>query len=171
MSSKLFEDLARSHPDLMQKSEIGQYLGVGDGWYNLIDILCGLISNRVENLRSMLNYALEKDTGKAAELEEKLAVAIEELPVIVQVKEKFGGLRFYVQKATSEHYAYIEFAEAMSYRTCEDCGDRGSSRQGGWIKVRCDRHHREFEEAHGIHRGNLQTKPNLKLSDEEIEES
>jgi hypothetical protein len=62
------------------------------------------------------------------------------VPVAVQVKEKFGGLRFYVQAATKEHYNYISFAESMSYRTCEECGNPGKTYTDGWHTTLCDIH-------------------------------
>ena len=62
------------------------------------------------------------------------------VPVAVQVKEKFGGLRFYVQAATDKHYNFISFAESMSYRTCEDCGAPGKTYTDGWHRTLCDIH-------------------------------
>ena len=57
---------------------------------------------------------------------------------ILQIKEKFGGLRFYVEAASDEVYARIEQAEQDSYHVCEECGQRGMIRSGGWIKTLCD---------------------------------
>jgi hypothetical protein len=62
------------------------------------------------------------------------------VPVASQVKEKFGGLRFYVQAATDKHYQYISFAESMSYRTCESCGNPGKTYTDGWHTTLCDIH-------------------------------
>jgi len=45
--------------------------------------------------------------------------------VIVQIKEKFGGLRFYVSKATERQRGMIQLASALSERTCECCGAPG----------------------------------------------
>ena len=62
---------------------------------------------------------------------------------IVQIKEKFGGLRYYI--ATSEGcanagrmYAIIDTIESLSFRICEDCGRPGEIRKGGWIRTLCD---------------------------------
>jgi hypothetical protein len=70
----------------------------------------------------------------------KLDEATLRVPVASQVKEKFGGLRFYVQAATDKHYNYISFAESMSYRTCEDCGAPGKTYTDGWHMTLCDIH-------------------------------
>ena len=59
----------------------------------------------------------------------------------VQVKEKFGGLRFYVGAANEKGYKLIEDAENKSYTTCESCGDIETARErgGGWIRTLCDK--------------------------------
>lgn len=61
---------------------------------------------------------------------------------IAQVKEKFGGLRFYAgpadDKIVAQLDAMIDAAETASYRTCESCGAPGKQRPGGWIHTYCD---------------------------------
>lgn len=57
-----------------------------------------------------------------------------------QVKEKFGGLRFYMSCQTDEMSALIREAEAASYVTCESCGKPGERRGGGYIQTLCDEH-------------------------------
>lgn len=66
---------------------------------------------------------------------------------INQTKEKLAGLRFYVS-VDSEHLGttYITMtdriheAEHQSYTTCEQCGQPGVMRGGGWYKTLCDEH-------------------------------
>jgi len=55
-----------------------------------------------------------------------------------QVKEKFGGLRFYVNAASDEQFRIITKYEDLSYVTCEDCGKPGKERPGGWIRTLCN---------------------------------
>lgn len=61
---------------------------------------------------------------------------------VAQVKEKFGGLRFYTSNVRPENMdefrSLIDAAEHDSYRTCEECGDRGSLRDNGWYKTLCE---------------------------------
>lgn len=57
---------------------------------------------------------------------------------VCQVKEKFGGLRWYINGASKEVHHIIHKYEALSYETCEDCGEPGKERQGGWIRTLCD---------------------------------
>lgn len=59
---------------------------------------------------------------------------------IAQIKEKFGGLRFYVHSAPADFLDAIDAAEALSISTCEECGKPGKRRPGGWIKTLCDEH-------------------------------
>jgi hypothetical protein len=59
-------------------------------------------------------------------------------PRASQIKEKFGGLRFYMTHATDKMYDLINEAERKSYTTCEVCGAPGEERGGGWIRTLCD---------------------------------
>lgn len=59
---------------------------------------------------------------------------------IAQVKEKFGGLRFYAGGLTNEQDNIIHDAEAKSFTICETCGNPGRPRGGGWITTLCDDH-------------------------------
>ena len=62
---------------------------------------------------------------------------------IAQVKEKFGGLRYYIGTSddctnTDRMYAVIDAIESLSFRICEDCGRPGEIREGGWFRTLCD---------------------------------
>jgi hypothetical protein len=59
---------------------------------------------------------------------------------VLQVKEKFGGLRFYTGAAPHEVHDRIEQAEKESYETCEVCGTKENVTTGGrgWISTLCD---------------------------------
>jgi len=56
---------------------------------------------------------------------------------IYQIKEKFGGLRFYVD-GTTELLDFIDEMEAKSLTICEHCGKPGKPRYGGWVLTMCD---------------------------------
>ena len=62
-----------------------------------------------------------------------------------QVKEKFGGLRFYVDSGSDEVYKLIGEAEEESYKTCEKCGTKEnvSRTKTGWIITLCDKCRKE----------------------------
>lgn len=56
----------------------------------------------------------------------------------LQIKEKLGGLRFYVGGASPELQAAIDAAERASEHTCESCGaTEGVEISGGWLKALC----------------------------------
>ena len=58
---------------------------------------------------------------------------------ILDIKEKWGGLRFYTGGTSEATEDIIEAAEEESYTICEMCGEPGKPREGGWIKTLCDR--------------------------------
>ena len=58
---------------------------------------------------------------------------------IVQVKEKFGGLRVYIEGNDEQQKLVAKMAH-HSYDICEDCGEPGTLRQGGWMRTLCDEH-------------------------------
>lgn len=84
-------------------------LDVGDGWIDLIDSL-------ITDLDSTGGW-----------------------PPIVQIKTKFGGLRFYVEGRTTEAQTImIDKAEAESYKICEECGGPANGVTiGYWLWTLC----------------------------------
>lgn len=91
---------------------------VGDGWFNLINILMG-------NIQSHIDW------------KEKQGNPIEQV-VLDQVKSKFGGLRFYYTGGDDYISGLVSMAEAMSEVTCETCGSPGERQGKGWIYTACD---------------------------------
>lgn len=73
------------------------------------------------------------------DLHEKLVEEAPEDYYIVQVKEKFGTLRYYVGPMTEAGFDYIQEAEMLSAVTCEQCGRPGTLRSDrGWLRTLCD---------------------------------
>jgi hypothetical protein len=64
-------------------------------------------------------------------------------PHLVQVKEKFGALRFYINTGSDEIFKKIHSYENQSYEICETCGEKGELRLVGWYKTLCNKHHEE----------------------------
>ena len=57
---------------------------------------------------------------------------------ILQIKEKFGGLRFYTDGLTYAGWDYVSEAEKLSFKTCEECGRSGKIwNHRGWVKNLC----------------------------------
>jgi len=119
-----------------------RYISCGDGWFYII--------------RDLSQAILELNPPDHFE--------------IVQIKEKFGGLRYYWkmdQRLGDDNHPYMmieedlnsfnkrtEFlqnlnikvmnAESNSYITCEECGKPASSTSDGfWVKTLCDFHKEE----------------------------
>jgi len=91
--------------------------GVGEGWLHLI-----------------------KDM-----IEELIALGWDKR--LIQCKEKFGGLRFYVETYPEGAHDVIIKYENLSHETCEECGVNASSKKiNGWIYTLCDEHAKEKEE-------------------------
>ena len=159
MRRELDEQLCARYPlifkdrnENMQNTAMCWGLECGDGWYNIIDVLCGLLTSEYRGAKNRYDHFIEVGVGGVLygtkkvtqedidEAKTKLDEETLKVPVAVQVKEKFGGLRFYVQAATDKHYQYISFAESMSYRTCEECGNPGKTYTDGWHTTLCDIH-------------------------------
>jgi len=101
-----------------------------DGWFKLIYQLCKDIQRVIDN-----NPDHKLDDF-----------------IVIEVKEKFGGLRFYAGSYNKEIGELIDKAEHESEHTCEICGKRGSlSVHGGWYKTCCPKHRKS--------RGYIKVKP------------
>lgn len=164
MTPELEAKLVKRYPEVFKEAGgdpadtcMAWGLEVSDGWYDIIDVLCQRLVARLRQAQQRLDY-LRENAGKevyggvidAAKIEKQAAKVAEELsmvPVAAQVKEKFGGLRFYADGVTPEHRAIINFAEAMSERTCEECGARGMLYPIGWVRALCPDH---ADAAHGL---------------------
>lgn len=102
MSPELDALLCRRHPLIFAErnrpdSCMSYGFACGDGWFDIIDVLC-------ENIQ----FLVDSDGLPQA--------------VAVQVKEKFGTLRFRIMGACPEIRGMIRMAESMSGRVCELCG-------------------------------------------------
>ena len=102
----------------MEAKEPYELFGIecGNGWLGLIEPIIAKISE--EN-------SLRNDDNKIE---------------IFQIKEKFGGLRFYVGNETDEIAKMINKAEMESFHVCENCGSKnevGTSIHNGWVSTEC----------------------------------
>jgi hypothetical protein len=59
---------------------------------------------------------------------------------VTEIKEKFGGLRIYLDGYTDEIDKIVQDAEEQSFHICEICGEPGKLREvNRWLMTRCDR--------------------------------
>lgn len=64
---------------------------------------------------------------------------------LMQVKEKFGGLRVYINGGSDEVYNLIDKAEEKSFKICEMCGKPGKNQEiNYWIYTVCEDHKQEL---------------------------
>ncbi len=126
----------------------------GDGWFFLIDALCTAIQGHVENPPYVLQknfraraFAAWNWIARKLHLPYKWFIHADiyepgpKLQVVAtQVKEKFGGLRFYHSGGDDEIRGMVRLAEVLSYRICEECGvmnELVTQNDGGWIRTTC----------------------------------
>ena len=84
------------------------------------------------------------------ELEEELNKIDPEF-ILLQVKEKFGGLRYYAHphEPNPSFQQAINVAEAKSERSCEMCGEPGENKATHhWLKTLCETHRAEDIKRH-----------------------
>ena len=128
MNRQLMQTLFEKYPRLycgrkmsLQENLMPFGFECGDGWFGLIDRLSDEIETECQRLL------------REGELKEN------DLPIAVQVKEKFGTLSFYMSYTTEAMLGMINKAAAKSAVTCEKCGGRGVLNIEGWWSVRCEK--------------------------------
>jgi hypothetical protein len=139
----------------------------GAGWFNILDQLMGNIQHHIDWKEKQRKWATEynemaaqaktgnfelfEETMKAQpddEYKEKRLAEIvagdfrevpESIPQVTldQVKEKYGTLRFYYSGGDDVIDGMVRMAESMTEVTCEECGNVGERRGGGWIHTFC----------------------------------
>ncbi len=109
-----------------RQSCMSEGITCGDGWFSLLHNLCHMIQHHIDNLE--LN---------------SITTPICPQFVAKQVKEKFGGLRFYYEGGDKFISALVEQAENLSYDICEDCGVMDNTvgkNTDGWVRTTCVKH-------------------------------
>lgn len=127
-----FEDVAEDYPRVFKHGRPRYGMGVGKGWEELVR----------ELLQGIEDVLPEEHLFK-----------------VNQIKEKFGGLRFYSfypdlsAETQREVNRLIDLAESRSFGICEICGKPGESEPGGsrygWIKTLCPEHVEERSRGYG----------------------
>ena len=112
----------------------------GDGWYDIIYNLSPQIAGIVSRYAKAPAAAAAGDKDQSSrssnpnnadmELMTDQQTLDPRLFSAFQVKEKFGTLRFYMNRATKEINEVIAVAEARTETTCESCGGEGSLKEG-----------------------------------------
>ena len=130
MKHELQAELRRRYPNFYREPVQGldaiepfdeQGVEWGDGWFDLIDRLSCTCESEIQ---ALVAQGMPQNAW----------------PRIAQIKEKFGGLRFYVRGPLSEALrAQIQQAQTeTSLGICERCGASGKLRTGRWLHTACD---------------------------------
>ena len=139
----------------------------GDGWFNILDQLMGNIQHHIDWKEKQRKWAMDynematqakagnfelfeettkaqpNDQYKENRLKEIVEGNFREVPDTIpqvtldQVKEKFGTLRFYYSGGDDAIDGMVRMAESMTGVTCEECGNVGERRGGGWVHTYC----------------------------------
>lgn len=124
MKKELQEKLYNKYPLIFGQKDLPMTqtamcwgIDTDDGWYTLIDSLCSCIQHHIDQRK-----------GEVPQVE------------ATQVKEKFGGLRFYYIGGDAYVDGLITLAQALSYRTCQICGNPGRVTAGSWVYTYCQAH-------------------------------
>ena len=110
------KELFKKYPKILNRKNLPWKLECNKGWFKLIDNLCEYVQEQTDQ-----NPHIYKGQTEAT-----------------QIKEKFGGLRFYVNGTHSDFLAAIQYVEFLSYKICEFCGKDGKlQNNNGWYKTTC----------------------------------
>lgn len=130
-------------------------MSIGDGWYDIIDMLCANIQNHIDYAAQQREWATKwnkevndpdydwSDKPSFFKREEREVPELVEQVVTTHIKEKFGALRFYYNGGDQYIHGLVAMAESMTVRICEDCGSPGiarSTEKQRWVRVLCDKH-------------------------------
>lgn len=120
MHEQLDAELCKRYPAIfsVNVSDTQQLFGFecGDGWFLLIDAACALIQRYIDKTATHQMVAS-------------------------QVKEKFGGLRFYYRQGSDYATSVVGLIDLLSEHVCEICGAPGKGvTLCGWMQTRCSAH-------------------------------
>jgi hypothetical protein len=165
MKAELEQKLIQKYPDFFrdvtkspQETCMCWGIETGDGWYGIMDDLCGFLKDLRENRHYYLRL---KDEFRNDENHGSIDFSCPEI-VFDQVKEKYGTLRIYWHFTGLENYeetrsklkdpdeldrtidrcmnivdGVVEFCEYLSSRTCEVTGKPGKLYSRGWCVTLC----------------------------------
>jgi hypothetical protein len=136
MDQELQNQLFEKYPDLFSNKDkdimsscMAWGIECNNGWYDIISSVCWMIRGHEDNIVWQTKHKQKTDPDYQSDY----------FPVkFDQVKEKYGGLRLYFSGGDEYVEGLVSMAEAMSYKICEVCGNKGKPNEGGWISTFCD---------------------------------
>jgi hypothetical protein len=161
MNEELESYLVKKYPKILKKSDENKEHCYGlfgieckDGWFLHLDRMFADIQSMIDY--SETNYEnLKRHYNKLPWYKKLMSLykksrynylRVKQTPipqvVAVQIKEKFGTLRFYYMGGDDRITPIVDFYESHTKYICEECGstvDVGST-CGGWIRNVCEKH-------------------------------
>ena len=116
---KKYPKIFRQKDLSIQETAMCWGIDCGDGWYDLIDKLCEEIQSRVNSINRNRRHKIENTKPSLVPIPMNEFVC-----EAMQVKEKWGTLRFYVYGGDSFVYGAISLAESLSSLVCSECGGK-----------------------------------------------
>ena len=138
MSEKYEEFVTRletAYPAMFTQKYGG--VAIGEGWWPILEALCGQIDAYTKWRNNTRESLL-----KANPYNHTIPEAVPQVTV-AQIKEKFGGLRFYYDGGDEHISGMVRMAEMWAGRSCEECGTPGERGGSGWISTLCATHRAE----------------------------
>jgi hypothetical protein len=149
MNSELQNKLYEKYPQLFvnkdktpMQSTMCFGIECGEGWYDILSSLCWMINQHEENIKWREKWKQKQNVDIQQDFEVKVEGDEQEyFPVkFDQIKEKYGGLRVYFSGGDEYIEGLVSMVEAMSYKICDVCGNKGEPNKEGWISTRCETH-------------------------------
>lgn len=164
--------MAEKYPRYFGEGKHYGGFAIGEGWYPIIEALVAQADHYTKWKRNQRAYELKRQRAKKGGVDgvlkfmvkagrtpsdwdienaENIMNSEQSIPPkvewirVAQIKEKFGGLRFYYDGGDEHISGMVTIAEVWAGRTCETCGERGKQRGGGWIRTLCDTHEAEYQ--------------------------
>jgi hypothetical protein len=133
MSPEKDKELCEKYPRIFENrnSKESRYpiawgVTCGDGWFDVMDSACYLIQTHCDRTQEKYNKDIQV--------------------VALQVKEKFGSLRFYVAGGDDYTDGVIAMAESLSNKICENCGNAGRLYSEGYWVTQCEECRKKYLE-------------------------
>ena len=122
MKQELQDKLFKKYPKIFRQKDLPMThtcmcwgICVGDGWYHILDVLCHGIQHRIEWKSKTKNSIQQVEA--------------------TQVKEKWGGLRFYYEGGDDYIRGMVAMAEGLSIISCTQCGRPTERTIRSWMKI------------------------------------
>lgn len=113
------QELVAKYPEIF----VGGSYQIPKGWIGIVDDMCSSIQSYIHH------------SSRYVDGEEFLTPQV----ICTQMKEKWGGLRFYYKGGDDTTYGMIYMTQHLSWSTCDECSSRENVGHitSGWHRIMC----------------------------------